>query len=228
MAGGWPKLTEAPWWGAEGTGLVAALTIDDGPNGDDTEAMLDLLSERRIRAVFCVIAEQIEAPGGASLLRRIVADGHVLANHSTNAEDLGQALPGEVEARMRQTLSVIRTALGDPAADVPFWRPPNGSWGCTAEVAVRLGMQPLAVVNAIGDWLTQDVLTLTERLRDAIRPGELFLVHDGGGDRAGTVAALRTVLDERLTAGWTFTLPAPEPGSGKSGFVAIDTKYRVQ
>lgn len=223
----WP-LTEEAWVGASGSGLVASLTIDDGPNGKDTEAILDYLAERRISAVFCVIADQILAPGGADLLRRIVREGHVLGNHSTDFADLGTASPEEVAERMRRTNAVIREALDDPDAPIPFWRAPNGSWGCTAQVAVSLGMQPLAVVNTIGDWLTQDVEVLTERLRQAIRPSELFLVHDGGGDRSGTVAALRRVLDECLAAGWAFTLPSPKPGSGKSGFVAIDTKYPVQ
>ena len=75
-------------------------------------------------------------------------------------------------------------------------------------------MQPLAVVNTIGDWQTQDEALLTERLREAMRPGELVLVHDGGGDRAASVAAVRTVVRERQAAGWTFTLPGrPQNGS---------------
>ena len=68
-------------------------------------------------------------------------------------------------------------------------------------------MRPLAVVNTIGDWMTQDEDVLADRLRAAMRPGELVLVHDGGGDRAASVAAVRTVVAERLAAGWRFTLP---------------------
>ena len=82
-------------------------------------------------------------------------------------------------------------------------------------VAVELGMQPLAVTNTINDWDTQDLTTLEENLRAAIRPGEVVLAHDGGGDRTNTVAAVKTVVTERLAAGWTFTLPvggtAPRP-----------------
>jgi endo-1,4-beta-xylanase len=197
----------APVWRAQGDGLVAALTFDDGPNGADTRRLLDLLAEIGIRAVFAVIGENVEAPGGAELLRRTVADGHVLCNHSTSFADMGGWAPEAVEADLRENLRIIRRALRDDHAPVPWFRAPNGSWGATAPVAVALGMQPLDVRNVIGDWETQDVDVLTARLRDAVRPGEIVLAHDGGGDRAGTVTAVETVVRERLAQGWTFTLP---------------------
>jgi endo-1,4-beta-xylanase len=78
----------------------------------------------------------------------------------------------------------------------------------TARVAVELGMQPLDVINVIEDWIDQDSDLLAHRLRAVMTPGELVLVHDGGGDRAGSVAAITTVVDERLAHGWSFTLPA--------------------
>lgn len=192
---------------AAGDGLVCALTFDDGPNGKDTEALLDALLERGIRAVFSIIGEQVAAPRGAATLRRTVAEGHVLCNHSTSFADMGDWDGDAVRVDMEANLAIIREALGDPHARVPFWRAPNGSWGVTAAVAVKLGMQPLDVVNVIVDWIDQDVDLLAERLRAVMTPGELVLVHDGGGDRAGSVAATMRVVDERLAQGWRFTLP---------------------
>ena len=92
---------------------------------------------------------------------------------------------------------------------MPFFRAANGVWTTANQnAAVALGMQPLAVVNTIADWETQDEATLTTRLRTAMKSGEVVLMHDGGGSRAGTVAAAKTVIQERLDEGWTFTLPA--------------------
>ncbi|NYI40825.1 polysaccharide deacetylase family protein [Demequina lutea] len=192
---------------AAGEGLVCALTFDDGPNGKDTAALLDALRERGITAVFAVIGEQIAAPGGADLLRRTVAEGHVLCNHSTSFADMGNWGADAVRADMQANLAIIREALGDSDARVPFWRAPNGNWGVTAGVAVELGMQPLDVTNVIQDWIDQDADLLAERLSAVMTPGELVLVHDGGGDRAGSVAAALRVVDEKLAQGWRFTLP---------------------
>lgn len=196
---------------AQGTGNVSALTFDDGPNPGTTPQLLDFLAEHQLKAVFCVIGQNIQADGGAEILRRIVADGHVLCNHSTSYADMGSWTAEQVEADLVANLGIIRGALGDPNAKIPFWRAPNGSWGVTPGVAVSLGMQPLAVVNTINDWSTQDVPTLTENLRAAMKPGEVVLAHDGGGDRAGTLAAVQTVVTERLAAGWTFTFPQGTP-----------------
>ena len=138
----------------------------------------------------------------------MVSEGHTLCNHTTSYADMGSWTPEQVQADLVENLQIIRDALGDPNAKVPYFRAPNGSWGQTPPVAVSLGMQPLAVVNTISDWETQDVTTLTTNLRAAMKPGQVVLTHDGGGDRSGTLAAVRTVVTERLAAGWQFTLPA--------------------
>jgi endo-1,4-beta-xylanase len=192
----------------EGAGLVAALTFDDGPNGVTTERLLDFLAAHGIRATFCVIGQNVAAPGGAEVLRRIVADGHLLGNHSTSYADMGDWGRDEVEADLRENLRIIRAAVGDDNLPVPYFRAPNGNWGQTEDVAEALGMRSLAVVGTIDDWQTQDVPTLITNARSAMRAGGLILAHDGGGDREGTVDALIAVVTERLTEGWTFTLPA--------------------
>ena len=221
--GGAVNPTTTPVSTAQGTGNVAALTFDDGPNGDDTTTLLDFLKAKGIHAVFCVIGQNIEAPGGAELLRRIVAEGHTLCNHTTSYADVGSWTTEQIRADLVENLRIIREALGDPDAAVPFFRAPNGSWGATPAVAVSLGMQPLAVVNTISDWETQDQATLEANLRAAINPGEIVLAHDGGGDRSGTVAAVMTVVQERLDAGWTFTLPTGT--SPPVGEVALSTDF---
>lgn len=191
---------------ARGSGLVAALTFDDGPNPGETEELLDFLAETGITAVFCVIGANIEAPGGAEVLRRTVAEGHVLANHTTSYADMGDWPPERVHDDLAENLRIVREAVGD--VPVPYFRAPNGSWGLTAGVAAAMGMRPLGLGNVIFDWETQDEETLVTNLRAAIAPGAVVLAHDGGGERWGTVAAVRRVVTERLAEGWTFTLPA--------------------
>ena len=191
---------------ARGTGLVAALTFDDGPNPGETEELLDFLAAKGIVAVFCVIGANVLAPGGARVLRRTVAEGHVLANHATSYADMGAWPAARVRADLVENLRILRAAVAD--VPVPYFRAPNGSWGITAEVAAGLGMRPLGLGNVISDWETQDEETLVGNLRAAIRPGEITLVHDGGGERWGTVRAVRRVVTERLAEGWAFTLPA--------------------
>ncbi|MCC2322493.1 endo-1,4-beta-xylanase [Cellulomonas xiejunii] len=192
---------------AEGATNTAALTFDDGPNGADTAALLDFLAANDLVATFCVIGQNVTASGGAAMLQRIVSEGHALCNHGTTYADMGGMTKAQVETDLKANLTIIRNALGDPNAPVPYFRAPNGSWGQTAAVAVALGMQPLGVVNTISDWEPLDEATLTANLRAAMKNGEIVLVHDGGGNRAASVAATRTVVTEKLADGWVFTLP---------------------
>ena len=182
-----------------------AVTVDDGP-APDTAALLDVLGGLGIRATFCVVGNRVATAQGAALVRRTVAEGHALANHGWSYADLGLASEETVRADLLRTNAAIRAAAGE--VPLRWYRAANGSWGRSAEVAVRLGLQPLGVTGTIDDWLTQDVPVLEANLRRAFRPGGLLLVHDGGGDRRGTVAAVRTVLTEALADGWQFTLPS--------------------
>ncbi|MGY0390392.1 polysaccharide deacetylase family protein [Nocardioides sp. WG-D5] len=209
VPGGAVRPTTTPLAAARGTGKVAALTFDDGPNPGETDRLLDVLAAHEVTAVFCVIGQNITAPGGAEILRRIVAEGHTLCNHSTSYADMGSWSHAEVERDLEATLATIREVLGDPAQQVPYFRAPNGSWGITGEVAAALGMQPLGLGNVIFDWDGNDLSeeTLTNNLRAAIRPGAVALAHDGGGNRENTVRAIETVLPEKLAEGYIFTLP---------------------
>lgn len=212
--GGAVHPTATPVEAACGTGRVAALTFDDGPDPRQTGRLLDVLAEHGVVATFCVVGRNVEAPGGAQLLRRIVAEGHALGNHSVDYADLGLASTAQVEAALVATLRAIRSALGDPDAPVPWFRAPNGSVGRTGEVAVALGMQPLGLGRVIRDWDAcpdRSVATLSAALRRAVVPGAVVLAHDGGGDRATTVDAVAAVLPEKIAAGFTFTLPRGGP-----------------
>lgn len=213
VAGGAVNPTTAPLAAARGEGNTVALTLDDGPNHGETSEVLDLLGEHGIVATFCVIGENVLAPGGAALLRRIVSEGHVLSNHGTSFADMGLWPRSQVEFDLKENLTIIRQAVGNPSQPVPYFRAPNGSWGDTAEVASALGMQPLGLGNVIHDWDGNDlsVPTLSANLRAAFAPGAVVLAHDGGGDRRNTVTALQAVLPEKIAAGWVFTLPRGGP-----------------
>lgn len=205
------KPTPAPLVAAEGDGLVAALTFDDGPNGRHTIAILDVLRERGVKAVFAVVGEQIRRPGGPQILQRIVRDGHLLCAHGMTFDDMGDWSPDAVRADIDEFLATLRYGLGGLDAPLYYFRAPNGNWGRTAHIAVEYGMQPLGVVNTIGDWRDQDPELLATRLRQAMKPGQVVLAHDGGGDRSGTAKAFAAVLDERIAEGWRFSFPKGAP-----------------
>jgi peptidoglycan/xylan/chitin deacetylase (PgdA/CDA1 family) len=186
-----------------GSGRRLALTFDDGPS-DYTGAVLDLLAKYHVQATFCVVGEMAQAY--PKTVRRIVADGHKLCNHSMHHDDLGK----ESVTQSRRDIEAADAAIAAdaPGATVTYYRAPYGDFGPTAKVAAELGHTPLGWVVDPDDWRLPGVATIVSRIEKGIKPGAVLLVHDGGGNRQQTVDALAVLVPRLLAEGWTFDVPA--------------------
>ena len=109
---------------------------------------------------------------------------------------------------------VIASGLGSPAARnasgvVPrFFRAPGGSWSPTVEAqARRLHLVPLKWNVDPRDWSRPGKIAILSTVYEQIRPGSVILLHDGGGDRAQTLAALQVLLKRLPAMGYRFVLP---------------------
>lgn len=199
--------------GPTGTGIVdstrhggrtLALTFDDGPNPTDTPQLLRVLREHHVKAVFCLWGDHVkEHP---ELVRAIVAGGHTLCNHTMRHEDLASWSPERIRADLDRTNAEIHRAA--PGVRIPYFRAPYGSWGQSPDVAHSLGMQPLGWRLAIGDWEPPGTDELVRRVEEGITPGAVVLMHDGGGDRSQTVAAVDRIVPQLRSQGWRFERPA--------------------
>ena len=189
---------------AAGEGRVLSLTFDDGPDPRATPRLLDVLAVHAVPAVFFLWGDHVRKH--PALVRDVCAAGHVLGNHSMHHDDLASWSREDIRADLLETNAAIAAAA--PAASVPWFRAPFGSWGASPEVAAELGMQPLGWQHALGDWEPPGVDELVRRAETGIEPGGVLLLHDGGGDRTQTVDAVERLLPRLLSDGWSFTLPA--------------------
>ncbi|MEH1123860.1 polysaccharide deacetylase family protein [Micromonospora sp. CPCC 206061] len=169
-----------------------ALTFDDGPNPAWTPAVLDLLRANRVKATFCVVGTEVRHY--PALVKRIVREGHTLCNHSWHHEfDLGTKPEQEIKANMLATNREIQRAV--PGARVKYFRHPGGKWTAEAVKAAReLGMTSLDWDVDPTDWAKPSAEAIKQRVMAKARSGSIILLHDGGGDRAGTVAACKTLI----------------------------------
>jgi len=182
------------------TGTAAvALTFDDGP-GPYTGQVLDLLAQYHVKATFCVIGRQVAA--NADLIKRIVAEGHTLCDHTWDHDlNLRKRSDDQIRAELQKTLDAIHAVV--PGVPVKYFREPGGNWGAnTVAMATSLGMTPLHWAVDPTDWARPGAQAIINRVLSHTGPGSIVLVHDGGGDRSGTVAALRTILPN-LTSRFT-------------------------
>jgi peptidoglycan-N-acetylglucosamine deacetylase len=176
-----------------GSGRVA-LTFDDGPHPQWTPGVLDMLRHAGVKATFCVVGTEVRRY--PALVARMVREGHTLCNHTWQHElDLGTKPEPEIRANLDATNREIRRAV--PGARIKFFRHPGGKWTPEAvKVSRELGMTPLDWDVDPQDWKKPTADAIRTRVINQARPGSIVLLHDGGGDRAGTLAACPAMVGE--------------------------------
>ncbi|MEU0563147.1 polysaccharide deacetylase family protein [Dactylosporangium sp. NPDC006015] len=183
---------------------AVALTFDDGP-WDDTPAVLDLLAQHRVKATFCMVGRQVAAR--AEMVRRMVAEGHTLCNHSwSHDEMLRTRTPDQIRSDMQRTNDAIRAVA--PGAVIGYFRAPGGNWSPgIVSIAAGLGMTSISWTVDPRDWSGPGVQSIVNTVLTKTRPGGIVLLHDGAGPQ--TVAALRTILPDLAGRFTLIALPAP-------------------
>jgi peptidoglycan/xylan/chitin deacetylase (PgdA/CDA1 family) len=199
--------------GVATSGNRVALTFDDGPDPRTTPPILDTLRERGVEATFFVVGRQVaENPG---LLRRIVAEGHAIGNHTYDHADLSELSAGRMRGELRSTQEAVDEALGyhRPMA---LMRPPYGNPyidGSDALPAFRgvvreQGLFAVTWTVDPRDYLLGDdpeaIVRAVERADEAGAKGEadeVVLLHD---NQRQTAAALPGIIDHYEGSGRGF------------------------
>ncbi|MER6366083.1 polysaccharide deacetylase family protein [Kitasatospora sp. NPDC001527] len=178
--------------GGDGAGPLVALTFDDGPHPEFTPQVLDVLERHDAPAAFfCIGLNALAHPG---VVRRIARAGRTLGNHTWSHAYLPDLGPNGLALQLGRTREVLAEACGDDR-QVRWLRPPYGG----------RSPQLLRTVDALGlitvlwdvdakDWSRPGPAAIAERVLGRVRPGSVILLHDGGGDRSQTVAALPAVI----------------------------------
>lgn len=171
---------------------TVALTFDDGPDPRWTPQVLALLRKYHAKATFCLIGASVRKH--PELVKKIVADGNALCNHTTHHDEhLRAKSQAAILADLRQTSAIITKASG--GVKPKYFRAPGGNWSPGVVSAARtLGMASIGWQVDPRDWAKPPAATIVARVRLGTRPGSIILMHDGGGNRARSVAALRTLL----------------------------------
>lgn len=193
-------------YGTASGGRSVALTFDDGP-GPATGQILDLLSRYGVRATFCEIGPQ--AAADPALVRRIVAGGHRLCDHTVHHPQPMHTLSHDQQVYEITAAKDMIVKAGGAGTKVAWFRAPGGDF--TAEnrlIAAQDGLRPLGWSVDPRDWARPGAAAIVTAVQQQLRPGGVVLLHDGGGDRSQTVAALRQLLPWLVAQGYSFDFPA--------------------
>jgi peptidoglycan-N-acetylglucosamine deacetylase len=181
---------------------VIALTIDDGPSPLYTPQVLRILEKYRVQATFSMIGENV---GYYPSIAKEVADaGHAIVNHTWNHANLTTLSASAQRTEIARAADAIHTAVG---VHPRMFRAPYGAWTpnvlryCASE-----GLIPLDWSVDPRDWSRPGVNEIVSTIMRTTQSGSIILEHDGGGDRAQTVAALKIVIPRLLGEGYRFAV----------------------
>lgn len=174
-------------------GAGVALTFDDGPDPSWTPRILALLRRYQVKATFCLLGSR--AGAHPALVRQIVRDGHTLCNHTMGHDlRLRRKPPHQIAADLRHANTAIAKAGG---VTPKYFRAPGGKWAPGVVGTARSqGMASLDWAVDPQDWRRPPAGQIVASVRKNTRPGSIVLLHDAGGDRTQTYAALGVLLPD--------------------------------
>lgn len=177
-----------------------ALTFDDGPNPVFTTRVLQVLDAYGVKATFFCIGEQVrEYPG---LVQQIQQAGDALGVHGWDHTALTKLSPDEVDQQLYSASIAIQRATGTTPT---VFRPPYGSTDQTVvDVASTLGLTQVLWSVDTDDWQRPGTKAIVNAVLTHAHNGSVILMHDGGGDRSETVAALPQIITALQRRGFTF------------------------
>jgi cellulose synthase/poly-beta-1,6-N-acetylglucosamine synthase-like glycosyltransferase/peptidoglycan/xylan/chitin deacetylase (PgdA/CDA1 family)/spore germination protein YaaH len=193
-----------------------ALTFDDGPDPVWTPKILDVLKQYHVKAAFMVIGE--EAQNNIGLLQRYVREGHEIANHTFTHPDISEISQRQLELELNWTERLFAAETGIQPL---YFRPPYSidqepDTNDEAAPAYRIQQMGYTIIGDkidTDDWnehprkspqeITDSVLQQLDDMKThPWMRGSIILLHDGGGNRAQTVAALPLLITTLRAKGY--------------------------
>lgn len=180
------------------SGNYIAMTFDDGPHPQNTPRLLDMLRARNIKATFYVIGRSVDLY--PQVVRRTVAEGHEIGNHSQTHRLLSKLSDEEV----RQEMSRCRDAVGRAAGVQPrTMRPPYGGLLQRQRELVHAEFGYPVILWSVDplDWKRPGSGVVSSRILAGASSGGIVLAHDL---HSQTVDAMPATLDGLLKRGFKF------------------------
>jgi peptidoglycan/xylan/chitin deacetylase (PgdA/CDA1 family) len=172
-------------------GRDVALTFDDGP-GPYTPGVLSVLELYRAPATFFAIGA-MERYFAVSTIRAL-GDGDVVGDHTETHPELAH-LPAHAQREQLFEQIARIELLGGPRPSL--FRPPYGSFNATTMRELhRLHLLMVLWSVDTGDYQKPGVAVIVQRALAGAHPGAILLLHDAGGDRSQTIAALPIIIRE--------------------------------
>ena len=194
-----------------------ALSFDDGPDPKWTPKILDILRDKGVKAAFLMIGS--EAAQNIGVMKRVVREGHEIGNHTWSHPDISEITTRQLDLEIKFTERLFASKLGIQPL---YFRPPydideEPDTDDQAAPVERIQQDGYTIVGSkldTNDWnehphktpdeITKTILDQLQLMKTKPQfRGSIILLHDGGGDRSATVAALPMLIDTLRAQGYS-------------------------
>jgi cellulose synthase/poly-beta-1,6-N-acetylglucosamine synthase-like glycosyltransferase/peptidoglycan/xylan/chitin deacetylase (PgdA/CDA1 family)/spore germination protein YaaH len=218
-------------WGGQDPKRIA-LTFDDGPDPQYTGQILDILQREHVPATFFVIGANIAA--NSDLMRRELQGGFEVGSHTFTHPNLSTVSPAQFDLELNATQRLLESQFG---VGTLLFRPPYAE-----DVEPETPDQASALIRAgqlgyytVGmqidplDWHSHDAPTIVKRVLEgaSAHEGNIVLLHDAGGDRSATVAALPAIIHELRARGFQLVGVSSLVGVPKAKLMPVVNSARL-
>lgn len=178
---------------------VVALTFDDGPDAENTPALLALLAARKVSATFFCVGKRVAQQ--PELVKRMAAAGHEIENHTFAHSPATNIFSTR---RLLDELSRTQTEIQRVTGRAPeFFRPPVGLTNPRIfRVTGELGLKVVGYTTRGLDRRADAPEKIAGRLLRKLQPGAIFLLHDAGVPRERLLAVVALLLDKLEAGGY--------------------------
>ncbi len=193
-------------WGGEDKKKIA-LTFDDGPDPVYTPQILKIFDQYNVKGTFFVIG--MNATQNQQLLKQVFDKGNEIGNHTFTHPNIANISDSQVKFELNTTESLLASALGRHTL---LFRPPYAE---DVEPENPDQVKPLMLVNQLGyytvgmkidpkDWSSPGIDNIVNSVITGAENGDgnIVLLHDGGGDRTQTIAALPRIIEGLQSRGF--------------------------
>lgn len=179
---------------------AVAITFDDGPSPSFTQQIMDLFSHYGGYATFFVTGSQVEK--FPEVLQEIARRRHEIGNHLFHHRPIPSLSEYHLIQELQRTHRLVQELTGDT---IRIFRPINGFYDeKVVRVARSMNYQVILWSQDSQDWSKKTGSEIAANILDQIRPGQILLFHDQGGNRNNTVDALKIILPELASRGYHF------------------------
>ena len=216
----------------QANGKILCLTFDDGPNVLYTPRILDVLKAKHVPATFFVVG--LNADNYPALIHREFDEGHEIGNHTYSHPNIATLSPFLQDQQLNTTQRILENLIG---VSTTFFRPPYNADSvpetpeelAPIDLAKHLGYATVAETIDPRDWepgISADAIV--NEVNNEIGNGHIILLHDAGGNRDATVAALPRIIDRYLQQGYRFGLVSDLVGKTRSDVMPVPNSEELR